>query len=275
MAEFKLKQTAEEVQKAIDDASTPSDWNQTDSSAADFIKNKPFGESYGDTLYWDGNTEGLLEWNDGNYKISDTIVTYDEVGDEALFYIKEYLDPATTLHKGDESFFPVMDGLFMCGVFMFVSESALGVDLGDGIAFSEPGIYCATLGETDYSVTFPGYTGFLVTKKMEEKFIPTSVKADKGPIVLYMDDEKYLYAEVGTNLNADYDTSDATKRITQGDLKGFLASGRAIYFLYGEYKNIYLPAWIKWRGEYGTAGSNVVVNDVAVDIVAYTAEYTS
>ena len=40
--------------------SVQSDWNQTDSSAADFIKNKPFGEEKAfEPIVWDGNTEGL------------------------------------------------------------------------------------------------------------------------------------------------------------------------------------------------------------------------
>ena len=108
---------------------------------------------------------------------------------------------------------------------------------------------------------------------MERKDLADLIFPEVKEITYY--EEKYLYAEVGTNLNADYDTSDTTKRITKSDLKGFLASGRAIYFLYGEYKDTYLPAFIKWRGEYGTAGFNVVVNDVAVETVAYTAEYTS
>lgn len=34
------------------------DWSQNDSTAADFIKNKPFGEEKTDTLTWDGNTDG-------------------------------------------------------------------------------------------------------------------------------------------------------------------------------------------------------------------------
>lgn len=240
--------------------SVQSDWNQTDSSAADFIKNKPFGDmpTGGDTLYWDGNTEGLLDWNDGNYKISDTIVTYDEVGDEALFYIKGYYDPATTLHKGDEMFFPGMDGLFVCGVFMFVSESALGVDLGDGIAFSEPGIYCATLGETEYSVTFPGYTGFPVTKKIEEKYLP-------GAVILYVDFEAYLYTTE--------DTSDTSKRMTVAELREIVLSSRRILVNPGFGGTACYHAVASDIGEYGQISVVMGTAEQAGIVNFYTAEY--
>lgn len=83
MSEFKLKQTAEEVQKALDDASIPSDWNQTDSSAADFIKNKPFGDSDGYILPeqevpYDPENEGCLGFMDGEINEGDTVtVVYD------------------------------------------------------------------------------------------------------------------------------------------------------------------------------------------------------
>ena len=42
------------------------DWNQNDENAKDYITNKPFGEKtvMGDTLTWDGNTEGLTIIND-------------------------------------------------------------------------------------------------------------------------------------------------------------------------------------------------------------------
>ena len=61
-------------------SSVQSDWNQTDSSAADFIKNKPFGESLtgGDTLTWNGNIAGLDNVEGVYYKVSDIVPTIED-----------------------------------------------------------------------------------------------------------------------------------------------------------------------------------------------------
>lgn len=62
-----------------------SDWNQTDSSAADFIKNKPFGESEGYILPeqevpYDPDQEACVAVIDGEINAGDTLtVVYDGV----------------------------------------------------------------------------------------------------------------------------------------------------------------------------------------------------
>ena len=62
--------------------SVQSDWNQTDETAADFIKNKPFGVAYGDTLTWTAITEADFDESnlvmDALYPVSDAIVTLDD-----------------------------------------------------------------------------------------------------------------------------------------------------------------------------------------------------
>lgn len=65
--------------------SVQSDWNQNDSSAADFIKNKPFGEGQGyilpeQELPYDPDNEGCLGFMDGAINEGDTVtVVYDGV----------------------------------------------------------------------------------------------------------------------------------------------------------------------------------------------------
>ena len=63
------------------------DWNQNDSGAADYIKNRPFYDGTNVLLEWDGNTEGLV-----------AAVTVDEVGGfpagtAVAYKIAEYMDP--------------------------------------------------------------------------------------------------------------------------------------------------------------------------------------
>lgn len=224
MAEFKLKQTAEEVQKAIDDASIPSDWNQTDSSAADFIKNKPFGDmpTGGDTLYWDGNTEGLEILDLGEegafYKISDTTPALAEAQQGGILATLDGVYDFTS-----EDIMAVSDT-----VYAIISPSYLMVVLennADLFGFTVPKKGCYSMDTAGISLTIPGYTGFPVTKKMEEKYLP-------GAVILYADAENYLYATS--------DTSDTSKRMTKASLIKMIQSGSVFYMLVDGY--IYCPA---------------------------------
>ena len=176
MSEFKLKQTAEEVQKAIDDASIPSDWNQTDSSAADFIKNKPFGESPtgGDTLYWDGNTEGLVPVDltgilgQVYYKVSSSTPTTDDLANATL----NYTIPGSMLVAavmGD--FILGADGVFFVAG---IDNLTVPLDETGTVTFTvaEKGVYIPSTS-TIFNLHIPGYTGFAYTKKVEDKYIPS------------------------------------------------------------------------------------------------------
>lgn len=59
-------------------SSVQPDWNQNDSGAADYIKNRPFYDDTNVLLEWDGNTEGLVTATDSSgrlraYKIAEYI----------------------------------------------------------------------------------------------------------------------------------------------------------------------------------------------------------
>ena len=66
--------------------SVQSDWNQTDDTQPDFIRNKPFGDGLlgGDTLTWDGNTDGHLLWEGVGfpmYHVSDSVPSIEDFSD--------------------------------------------------------------------------------------------------------------------------------------------------------------------------------------------------
>lgn len=56
------------------------DWNQNDSGAADYIKNRPFYDDTNVLLEWDGNTEGL-------------VTATDSSGEAEAYKIAEYINP--------------------------------------------------------------------------------------------------------------------------------------------------------------------------------------
>lgn len=120
----------------------------------------------GDTLTWDGNTEGLVSVADSFYKVSDAVPTEGELGAECVIWLIDgtQYSPATFLGMGSGVL--ADDGF---GV-VIVPDSGVNVDL-DGMTFPEKGVYFA-VGVSD--LTIPGYTGF-AKKKIKEEYIPDSV----------------------------------------------------------------------------------------------------
>lgn len=159
---------------------TQSDWNQTDSSAADFINNKPFGDmpTGGDTLYWDGNTEGMVCFLDVYYKVSDATPS---MGDFANGFVLNGAQqvPEFLTALGDGAF------IHADGFFVVVPEDNMEIN---GEVIPSKGVYFLSNpggGAVASSLTIPGYTGFPVTKKMEEKYLPdTAVQNGDKELVL-------------------------------------------------------------------------------------------
>lgn len=142
------------------------------------IGNRPFGEEVvlGDTLYWDGNTEGLESV---------------DAGDGALLYCISPQQPSLdsyslTISGGGESFtyteelvpvFDIAPGITSAVVIFVVEDEAVGKDM-DGLVFSKAGIYAAAEIDGAFfnflSLTIPGYKGFETTtiKTIETKYLP-------------------------------------------------------------------------------------------------------
>ena len=163
---FSFKET--EI-KTIDPKFLPpvgvSSWND--------LTDRPFGETttYGDTLTWDGNTDGLSNAMDMLYKVSDQIFTLDELNGAKIIGA----DGVEVTAIEDETLLALEDGLYTIGEQVwFVTETWAGVNL-DGIIFPEAGIYF--LGSESAfvsSLTIDGYGGFVGTyvDKIDEKYLP-------------------------------------------------------------------------------------------------------
>ena len=135
------------------------------------LTDKPFGESPtgGDTLTWDGNTEGLVNAINMFYKVSDAIVTIDDFANGWSYVMSDGRIGSETAEYASEYAPGVVSALSM----YCIAESGVGVDIG-GVAFPESGIYFVKIdGMHLTSVTIPGYTGFPVTKKIDPKYLPS------------------------------------------------------------------------------------------------------
>lgn len=154
--------TDKQIKKAGGGGGGVSSWND--------LTDKPFGDSStgGDTLTWDGNTEGLVNVLDMLYKVSDAIVTIDDFANGWSCVMSDGRISSETAEYASELAPGVVSALSM----FCVAESGVGVDL-EGLAFPESGIYFVKMdGIHTTSVTIPGYTGFPSTKKLDTKYLP-------------------------------------------------------------------------------------------------------
>lgn len=131
-----------------------------------------------DTLYWDGNTDGLVQ-SDGAfdtwYKVSDVVPTLDDLVNGGSVYTICKPDPKDSTEvnftvSDQESFY---NGVFLLnGNVFIVTEEGAGV-LNDIYAttFPESGIYLFNTNESVYisKFTINGYTGFPTV--IESKYI--------------------------------------------------------------------------------------------------------
>lgn len=258
--------------------STP-DWNQNDSTAPDYIKNRPFYEStsLSDTLTWDGNTDGLVSVGGGyvtGYKICDGDIRYDDIvnnvpsinfvigtaeSDEinGTYLPDAYSDVLGELSEG-------ITLLMFAGGIQVVFATADGAGL-ESEGFPESGVYilsASALTITNFVLTLEGYEGFAVTEttKIPEKFLPISTAR-----LYFQRGDKYLYRVPGS--------TEAADRLTVAELQKMVDEGTWIMIFpaseTGAGYRIPVAVSIEANGEIGLVG---VSNTQTVDIY-YTAEY--
>ena len=115
---------------------------------------EPFETVGGDTLTWDGNTEGLESFDGVYFKVSNHVLTAEDLANGGT----------VNSAYGDSVSFTAEGVVPIDGVGLLIMEFALaGAD----------GIYLLNAGVDEYisSLTINGYTGFTTTK-LKEEYIP-------------------------------------------------------------------------------------------------------
>ncbi len=156
--------------KAVDENNLPIEW-ETASAQVDWdeVTNKPFIKISGDTLTWDGNTEGLVNVDAGDggyfYKVSDSVPKIDDFANGYTIVID-----GSSVNMSADNIGIIADGVIICATYSFVviAEEAVNVVV-DGLAFPEAGIYFAYyLDDNEIiapsSLTINGYAGFSLEK---------------------------------------------------------------------------------------------------------------
>jgi hypothetical protein len=148
----KLKQTAEEVQKAIDGASASFEIINSDTLTLEQINLETLDPS---TI-----VGGMA------VKVSDSIITRDDLLNGALISTVdgtlEY--PPESI---DDMFVPAFDGINVVLQFLFsVEERAVGIEVEEGLIFPDSGLYIPVevLLVSPVTITINGFTGFSSVK---------------------------------------------------------------------------------------------------------------
>lgn len=158
------------LKQKIKEISGASSWND--------LKDKPFYEEVtevgGDTLTWDGNTEGLVNANNVFYKVSDALPNESDFSNRYIIVTSEGETIEVTKEEYGEDFAIAAPGILMGMNFIVVYEA--GTESGE-MTFPETGLYVYNDDESYLaSLTIPGYTGFVskqtVVKPIETKYLP-------------------------------------------------------------------------------------------------------
>lgn len=119
----------------------------------------------GDTLTWDGNTEGLTSAVGLYFKVSRATPTAADMASGTITAVVEGKNisdefDSSALTETQSGVLAVLDGMIM-----IVPEGSVGIDIGIGIIFPEAGTYFASNEVAQItSITIPGYTGFTTEK---------------------------------------------------------------------------------------------------------------
>ena len=191
--------------------SVQADWNQTDDTAPDFIKNRPFGycPSGSDTLTFDGNTEGLESTTGFTYKVSNACPTLEDfangativVNDIAIDITSDWLFEEDGVHiiaepSESDALFPLV---MLCSE-DFYDEGTLVFSKGTHFA------YVPVLGLMVSQLTVPGYTEFGYVQQIDKKYLPQLSTEDVPPPKFYVSSaDNYIYTDLTCTIKATKD----------------------------------------------------------------------
>lgn len=190
-------------------SSVQSDWNQTDETAPDFLKNKPFGDELVEIM---SKTEVTAVYEDGvNMIFLDvSLFTGNERRLSIVFDGIEYVCDAQSGPEGSLVFgnYGMFGGIDTGEPFMLIVM--VSRDMAH-IAVTDTNVHTLSIGRYDI-------------KRIDVKYMPSTV-------ILYADSQNFLYT--------DSDTSDINKRMTKIELSTIFFSGVLIYLCYSTTEYIY------------------------------------
>ena len=169
------------------------DWNQNNTTAKDYIKNRPGGYETGFEITWDGDTTGRVSvtaegmpyaW----YKVSDKILTLDDIIGSTLTIVEngETRRNAVVGNHIKEMEF----GYLVYDIALIVATMQGTFNMGGvNVSIPEPGIYFASISTGDLSLLVISLSN-IIAHPFDDKYIPDSIPRK---------DEVYTKNEIYTN----------------------------------------------------------------------------
>lgn len=157
------------------------------------LKDKPFGESPtgGDTLTWDGNTEGLDNIQGMLFKISDSVVTPNDLANGFKITMSDGSEIEATYDELVNQNGISEDGLIFASYFVVIPYNNYDLSMiGMNGVTAQKGVYFMAhpnAGTTN-KLQIPGYTGFPRVKKLDEKYLPDGIGMMRINITMDEDD---------------------------------------------------------------------------------------
>lgn len=182
---YQLYPRNEEFAKRAEDA--PSDWNQSDNTAPDYVKNRPFYkdvkilDSIDVDISWDGDTTGKTASSQNRfYKVSDSVFTEEQF--LQMYFICNGSEIAMSSPGVLNSNSKVLS-------YMDSGGPVIAVDIGGSIpggppdVFPETGVYFPSDGSVTRLFSKESILSTeIVLKKIDEEFIPDNVLHFKNEI---------------------------------------------------------------------------------------------
>ena len=160
--------------KSLGGEQVQTDYAQNDSTAKDYIKNRPGGYETGFEITWDGDTTGRVsataEGMHGTwYKVSDKTLMPDQFIGSTMTIIQNGVSKqkVVTDKMYDETEF----GYTVSDLFIVIAAKTGDFD---GMHIPEPGVYFMTVSGGGYSVLISSLSN-LITHPFDDKYIPDSI----------------------------------------------------------------------------------------------------
>ena len=171
------------------------DWNQNDSTAKDYIKNRPGGYEEGFEITWDGDTTGRVSATaEGEpvawYKVSDKILTADDIIGGTITIIQNGVSQSLVVTSDivvrEDYGVTMSDGLIILaaqqGTYVFTEG-------GFSISIPETGVYFAYMssaGTTMYTSSgttmYTSSLSSIIIHPFDDKYIPDTIaRKDEVP----------------------------------------------------------------------------------------------
>ena len=179
-----------------------SDWNQNDTTAKDYIKNRPGGYEEGFEITWDGDTTDRISATaEGTpyawYKVSDKILTLDQIIGSTITLIQNGVSRQEVVTGDDigEKEFGYMIQLY---IIIATETGDFNVE-GLNIHIPKPGVYFANVSAGGMSISVSSLSN-IIAHPFDDKYIPDSI-ARKDEV--YTKDEAHTYEYDGTTAGRD------------------------------------------------------------------------